>query len=309
MSPDTLERGLVLTAPLIPSVPHSPHIRIVWGAASNRGTVRPANEDAWLAAENLWAVADGMGGHSRGANASATAVRVLAEALDSGRLGGRIPDVADLDRAVSEAAVAVAQLAIAADPTRSPGTTLTAGTVIPMGEGGASPHWVVLNIGDSRAWAVSESGIHQVTTDHSILQEAKDLAAATGIEVVMPPANVVTRALGAASVGVPTADFFALPLRDRDRLVLTTDGVHGVLTPEEILSVVRENDPQTGADLLVEMALGAGSRDNATAVIVHVEVVVATQKLDNGAAGPRRAVPVTPAETTTAPRRYSEGGS
>lgn len=276
-----------------------------WGAATDRGPVRALNEDAWLAAPPFFAVADGMGGHSGGDRASRTALQTMRDLLSGDTLGGRSPELADVDAAVTRAAMNVAALATSSDPSRSPGTTLTGALAL---QGEAGPQWLVFNVGDSRTYLVGDGIARPLTKDHSAVQEAKDYAIATGVPVVMPPSNVVTRALGAAMLGVPQVDYTATSLHEGDHLVICTDGVHGVLTDSDIADVVSAGpDPQTIATALVDLALVRGTRDNATALVVRAESVTRADKGDDRTVATRPVLAITPTPTVTARRPRNEG--
>ena len=167
-------------------------IRTAWGATSDIGPVRSSNQDSWLVQEPLFAVADGMGGNTEGELASTTALEVLSTALSPEALAAIDPNPAELVDAIRDAAQAVASLGEKGDPA-APGTTLC-GTLTIDQDG---PQWLTFNIGDSRAYLIAQGSIVQLTTDHSALQEAKEFAQRTGADLVLPPSNVITRALGA----------------------------------------------------------------------------------------------------------------
>lgn len=269
-----------------------------WGAATDVGPVRSRNEDSWLASPPLFAVADGMGGHVGGAVASSTAVRVLEDRLSADALGGRRADLVDLSEGVRLAAQAVAALADPEDPMAAPGSTLTGVLALDTEQG---PFWLSFNIGDSRTYIVGGDSIRQVTRDHSAVQEARDLAELTGEEVVFPPSNIVTRALGAGMAVVPDADYALVPLFQGDYALMCSDGVHGVLDDEMIVQIFRSGgDPQQIANELVDAAIISGSRDNATAVVVHA--LRASRAGDACDVHSRHMQAVRPASTTTVRR-------
>ena len=183
---------------------HAERPAVRWGASTDIGPVRSENEDSWLAVPPVFAVADGMGGHLGGAQASSSAVITLQEFLSTDRLGNRPVDLVDLSVAIDAAATAVASLAPIDTPASAPGTTLSGVMVLRTAEG---PYWLSFNVGDSRVYVVGGGGIRQLTHDHSALQEARDLAATSGAPRVIPPANVVTKALGAGQTGSVKADY------------------------------------------------------------------------------------------------------
>ena len=284
---------------------HAERAPLLWGASTDVGPVRSHNEDSWLAVSPVFAVADGMGGHLGGARASAQAVLTLQEFLSPDRLGDRPVDLVDLSVAIDAAATDVASLAPADNPMSAPGTTLSGRMVLWTAEGA---FWLSFNVGDSRAYVVGAGGIRQLTHDHSALQEARDLAATSGAPQVIPPANVVTKALGAGQTGSVKADYTIMPMEEGDRAVICTDGVHGVLQDSQIHAIVAAgNGPQGTADALVKASLEAGTRDNTTAVVVYAgkesRVTLTTNVMN------RMIQPVRPASIQTARRVPRREGS
>lgn len=241
-----------------------------WGAATDIGPVRQENEDSWLAAPPLFAVADGMGGHSGGAEASSAALRALAARLSADALGSSRAGLEELASGIEHAAMAVTDLAGTPPHTGSaPGTTLTGVLVLDAETG---PYWLTFNIGDSRTYIASPGSILQATKDHSALQEALDAAALTGESFSPPPSNIVTRALGGGGAGLPEADYSLIPLHEGDTVLICTDGVHSAIDGEHLLAILSADaDPQRLANTVVDAALDAGSRDNATALVVRAE--------------------------------------
>ncbi|QPK81528.1 serine/threonine-protein phosphatase [Schaalia sp. ZJ405] len=242
-------------------------LSIDWGAATDAGPVRTENQDSWLSAPPFFVVADGMGGHAGGAQASAVAVHTLGSVMTSAFRGERRLDVTDLDAAIEAAGHAVAELADPDDPSNSPGTTVTGVLALNTSE---HPYWLTFNIGDSRTYVVGGGAIRQITKDHTAIQEAKDLMEATHTQLAVPSAHVVTRALGGGLPGSPQADYAVVPIVDGDVAILCTDGVHGVLSDDDLHRAATSGDsPADIAHFLVQAALGAGTRDNASALVVR----------------------------------------
>jgi protein phosphatase len=148
-------------------------------------------------------------------------------------------------------------------------------------ESDGAPAWLLVNLGDSRIYAVSRGALHQVSTDHSVVQELVDSGQITEAQAAEhPERHVITRALGGPRL--EPADHFLVPVGDAERLLLCTDGISGLLDDDEIGAVLTQTaDPRDAADALVAAALRAGGDDNATAVVVDVVGWVPDQAYDS----------------------------
>jgi PPM family protein phosphatase len=236
--------------------------RIIAAGVTDTGQVRPANEDAYLVGESVFAVADGMGGHLAGEVASATALEPI-EALD-----GRVfPDASEAVAALREAVVAanaqVSKMAADEPSYRGMGTTLTA-TMIE----GRRVH--IAHVGDSRAYLLRGGHFSQLTDDHTLVQHLVDEGQITREEAAThPQRSIITRAIGVSrEVDV---DSMSLDLEPGDQLLLCSDGLTGVVEDEVIESeLTPEVDPEEALDRLVERANAAGGPDNITIVILRV---------------------------------------
>lgn len=238
-------------------------IRAVWGAASDTGSVRTLNEDDYLAQFPIYVVADGMGGHEAGERASAEVVAALRNL--AGRPGATARDV---QQRLHEAHDRVR--AIETAPGRGAGTTVS-GVVV--AEQGGIPYWLVVNLGDSRTYRLSEGRLEQISVDHSEVQEMVEAGTLTAQQAENHPRrHVVTRALGAGAALDP--DYWLLPVAENDRVLVCTDGLTGEVGDAFIADILlAEPDPQAAADRLVAAALDAGGRDNVTVVVVDAHDV------------------------------------
>lgn len=243
-------------------------VELSYGVRTDVGRVREANEDSLLAEPPVFAVADGMGGHDGGDLASRVVVEELRRLPDDGY------DPARARSAVVEALVRSQQrIADYAAERRagghrsSPGTTAVAALLVDAPDG---PAWLVANVGDSRCYRFASGSLERVSTDHSLVQQLVDSGQIAPAQAAShPERHVVTRALG--GTGGPDPDFFLVPLADAPRLLLCSDGVNGMIDDDRIALVLREHpDPGEAAGRLVDEALRAGGRDNATAVVVDV---------------------------------------
>ncbi|MCQ2001818.1 PP2C family protein-serine/threonine phosphatase [Arthrobacter zhaoxinii] len=237
-------------------------LHAVFGYASDRGLRRELNEDSLIAADPIFAVADGMGGHEAGEVASSICVRTLG---DSPIVGKHLPEfsaeqlealIGESDRRIREATGGRA------------GTTLTGAVLV---REGGKPHWLVFNVGDSRTYRLSSGVLAQVTVDHSEVQELVDLGQITADEaLVHPRRHVVTRALGTGNDA--EADFWLIPVEPGDRLMVCSDGLTGEVSDTHILQVLTSvPNPQDACSALVQAALRSGGRDNITVLVVDAE--------------------------------------
>lgn len=228
---------------------------------TDRGLVRPGNEDSLWCGTRAFAVADGVGGHPAGEVASALALEPLAELDD-----GAEPDddvAAALADAVRRGARRVHDDA-AANPGRAGmATTVTAAAV-------AAGRVHIAHVGDSRVYRWrSGTGLERLTTDHTPAEQAALEGRLTWEEAeAHPQRHMLLRVLGTApdvELDMPEPVEFAAG----DRLLLCTDGLTGVVEPATIGDVLaRSDDAAAAADALVEAALAGGGPDNVTVVVV-----------------------------------------
>ncbi len=230
------------------------------GSATNVGLHRDNNEDAFVVTDPVFLVADGMGGHAAGEVASALAVETMA------RLTGRSDVTVDLVRAqVLRAGVRIHEETVRRPATRGMGTTLT-GLVRVVSDG--APTWVVVNIGDSRTYAVRDGRLEPLTTDHSEVQAYVDGGVLSRDEArTHPLSHVLTRCLGLEPASSP--DVVTIPAAEGQRFLLCSDGLTGDVSEEAMAAILAAHaDRQEAADALVAAALAAGGHDNVTAVVL-----------------------------------------
>jgi len=204
-------------------------------------------DDRWLLA-----VADGMGGLEEGERASKTALGALYRSLCDGE---------DLDQAVQKANAAVNKEAAGVEM----GTTLVAAVV-----GGRRAE--IVNVGDSRAYSSDALGLIQITRDHTMAEEAARDGSVHPAEVERGPGpwgNALARYLGSGA-GVEPDRFGPIELQQGGWLLLSSDGLHGVMPTEEMESFLASyTDPQEAAQALVQEAMERGTMDNVSVVLAH----------------------------------------
>lgn len=248
-------------------------VTLSWAALSDRGRRRSGNEDSYVVAPPLFAVADGMGGHSAGDLASAAVVERLAESIT-----GDFGTIAQLETGLAAATDDIIE--IAGDSEIGVGTTVTGAVLVLVDD---KPYFAVFNIGDSRVYAFERNELVQVTTDHSVVQELVDAGALTKDEAEHhPDSNIITRAVGFGAI--PIADYRMVPLRSGLRLLICSDGLTKELGDERLrLHLAAGLSSAETAGALVDAALAAGGRDNVTVVVVDVVEAPVGADLDDTA--------------------------
>jgi serine/threonine protein phosphatase PrpC len=233
-----------------------------WGGATHVGRVRTLNEDHFVARpdENLWVVADGMGGHNGGEIASEIASETVGTAFVHRSIDGLIEAVETANAAVYNAGVEDPQLT-------GMGTTVVALAVV---DHEATEVLAIANVGDSRCYRYADGELDQVTTDHSLVAEmVREGSLSPEEAAVHPQRNIVTRVLGVHD-DVPV-DVFAVDPYPGDRYLLCSDGLFNEVPEEGIANVLRSvADPNQAAAELVHLAIDGGGRDNITVVLVDV---------------------------------------
>jgi protein phosphatase len=223
-------------------------------ARTHVGLVRRRNEDAFLAGEALFAVADGLGGHAAGDVASTTVIDTL-RPYDGPADPTQLSDI--LGRAVYSANEALRRRA-EADPTLTGmGSTLVAMLW-------SQTTMVVANIGDSRAYLLRGRRLTQITEDHVYGRLLADAA-----NVPYLPERI-TRFLDGRRDG-RSPDIAVRKLHPGDRFLACTDGLTNVVPPEAIHDALATiGDREEVAERLAEMALQGGGPDNVTMIVLDV---------------------------------------
>jgi protein phosphatase len=229
---------------------------ITYGAVTHVGQVRTGNEDSLLADNNVFMVADGMGGHNAGEVASLMAVEQLREAA------GSIIAETDLVQALEQANEVIYAESMTNHLHHGMGTTLAAMVVL------ENNTLVVAHVGDSRVYMWNEGALSRLSKDHSYVQELVDEGIVSIEEArTHPRRNIVTRALGIdADVEVEANTF---PVTVGAWYVLCSDGLVDEISDTDIAKVLgRCTSPHEAAQALVDAANAAGGRDNITVIVV-----------------------------------------
>ena len=263
-------------------------MRTIIGAKSDVGRVRQGNEDSYLVAQPLFAVADGMGGHLAGDVASQTAIETITR-----RASENSPrETRALEALIKEANSAIWSKAQEEPSLHGLGPTCTLALV-----DDSQVH--IGHVGDSRAYLFRDGELSQLTEDHTLVGRMVREGRLQPDEAERhPQRSIITRALGVDSdVDVDTA---SIPVQEGDRLLICSDGLTSMIGADDIADVLRsEPDPQRAVDRLVELANEAGGEDNVTAVVIAFESGESSS--GDGVAGAAVARDQTPAQIPTAP--------
>lgn len=280
-----LSAAVVKTQPLSAAANSAP-LKVDAGALSDLGNVREINEDSLVKLDvdlvhnsasqplQLYAVADGMGGHAAGEVASMLAAQELTKSLmglhSAARAGGAGAAAIDLCALLKGAGQSAAKAVYdqAQQTQTDMGTTLVAALV----DARAAKAYII-NVGDSRLYKVSGQTIRQVTKDHSMVQLLIDKQQLTPEEARRHPnANLIYRTLGDKSV--VEIDSYEESLAAGDALLLCSDGLSGLVDDQELVAaVVQEKTPAAACRHLVDLAKQRGGHDNITVIIARFSIL------------------------------------
>jgi len=250
-------------------------MRIRYAAKTDPGLKRNHNEDYFslIEDEQLFLVADGMGGHACGEVASKMAADVIREFFSRSKdddstwpfkmdrqlsyLENRlVVGIKLANQRIYEAASKDARL-------KGMGTTVVITQV-------AGDKLYIAHVGDSRCYRIRGEGVQQLTRDHSLLEDYKDARPDMSDEEQrkFPHKNVITRALGMRET--VQVDVMADDIQDGDVFVLCSDGLSGMVDNRKLGDTVKKsNDLEAAVTGLVEAANHAGGTDNITVLALE----------------------------------------
>ena len=245
------------------------------GMLTDVGQVRTVDEDSILAADLsfgvnsesskflLLAVADGMGGHAKGEEASKIALNAIARAVIPDLLNNT-PFTKILEKGIQNANQDILDYTAKNPEASGMGTTSVCAVM-------KDNQIHLANVGDSRAYRVSDDEICRVTKDHSYVQALIDEGEITEEQArEHPRKNEITRAVGIMpSIEVDT---MKLTLDSDESLLLCCDGVIAHLSDDDIHKIIRDSaDPQTACQEIVDLANERGGSDNISLIILSSE--------------------------------------
>lgn len=229
-------------------------------ALSDVGMRRQNNQDSYLINEKLglFAVADGMGGHSGGEVASALAVKAMEHVFKEKRNKMSIVDTLRLG--VEKGNEIIFEQAAQQPELSGMGTTLTTMAY-------TKGHVYIAQVGDSRCYFFCDGQLYQVTEDHSQIYELMKLGFVTEANIHHFQKNVITRSVGYEPTVAP--DIFAMDVKKKCRFLLCSDGLTGMATNVQISQILSNFDLATATKNLINLANLQGGEDNVTALIVE----------------------------------------
>ena len=237
-------------------------------AKTDVGMVRSDNQDYFFftpepvgSLQNLFLVADGMGGHRAGDMASRFTVETFVRLVGSYEY---TDTVTILTEAVTRVNTLLLEKAAESEDYEGMGTTLVAATI----EGNTLK---VANVGDSRLYLVGDD-ICQVTRDHSLVEEMvlrgqlEKEEAKTHVNK-----NIITRAIGACDTVMP--EIFSADLSPGVKILMCSDGLTNMLDDNKIAKIIKEaGSVDEAVNELIASANDAGGKDNVTALLIDPEI-------------------------------------
>lgn len=258
------------------------NVALAVGTRTDRGIKRKhkPNEDSLFAAQGargtdslplhvgLFVIADGMGGHANGQDASRKAIQTIIDFLLPKLM--KVNEMQDtalerlLEEGVQHANQAVHQNNM--EKGGDMGTTMTAALVV-------NTTAYVANVGDSRTYLYREGkGLKKVTNDHSVVASLVEAGIIKPDDIYThPKRNQIYRSLGEKSV--VEVDTFTVRLLPGDKLVLCSDGLWDMVRDPKIEEVIKNSlpDPNRTAEALIQAALEGGGEDNVSVIVVSVQ--------------------------------------
>ncbi|MCB2292037.1 Stp1/IreP family PP2C-type Ser/Thr phosphatase [Clostridium algoriphilum] len=236
------------------------------GVLSDVGNVRKTNEDSVGYFESsdfdIYAVADGMGGHNAGEVASQLAIKVIIEYIKKNH------NDLDLKKILSDgikcANKEIFEMSSQSDALKGMGTTITICFK-------KQNEMVVANVGDSSCFIIDQNReLLKVTRDHSLVQQLLDNGSITEENArTHPNKNIITRALGTNEL--VEVDLFDVDLTNIIKCILCTDGLSNDVTYSEMYDIIIKNDNEASCKMLVDLSKSKGGRDNISVIVFEGE--------------------------------------
>jgi len=253
-------------------------MKLKYGTCTDPGRQRAKNQDDLLVAqdENLFVVADGMGGHAAGELAAHLCVETISDYYDTTRdqppakwphppEAGKDPFISRLVTSIQLSHQKILATMRAHPRLQGMGTTVVAAWF-------ASDRVYIAHVGDSRCYRIRDGKLAQLTRDHSLvnaLRERFELSPAQKAQADNM-SHILVRALGVEDDAYADVDVTVLSPEDGDTFLLCSDGLTDELPDPELLSILdSEDSPGLTASRMIRHANNRGGRDNITAIVVE----------------------------------------
>lgn len=241
---------------------------IIYAGATDIGRKRSSNQDSicLYPQKNLFVVADGMGGHNGGDIASQMSVKLLPEFIES---NAQLTNEELLKESINHVNQSIFEHGQSNEKLKGMGTTITG----LMFNGGQI---LIANVGDSRIYMIHKKKLFQMTRDHSLIQEKINLGMYTRDEANLDPQkNVILRTVGfEPNIEI---DIYNYKVSKNDIFLLCSDGLHGMVSDEDILYIVNREIPnaqnattqdlERTVKLLINQANENGGKDNVSVIM------------------------------------------
>lgn len=241
---------------------------VQFAGSTDVGRLRANNQDRWGAypEQSLFIVADGVACSTDGALAAALVVELLPTYVTR-HLGA---DALDGDNAANLLGRAIVEFcddfrAFADTDARAAGANTTVVAVVVAGS-----RALVSHLGDSRAYLFRDQQLQQLTRDHSVIQDLIDSGEVSIEDAARHPSRA-TLTRHVAMYPRPLPDAAAVDLLPGDRLLLSSDGLHGVIDDAALTRILEaQPEPDGACEAMIDAAMQAGGPDNITMVVINI---------------------------------------
>ncbi|MEI8215476.1 MAG: Stp1/IreP family PP2C-type Ser/Thr phosphatase [Eubacteriales bacterium] len=238
------------------------------GFKTDTGKGRSVNEDAFfvMPKQNIYIIADGVGGQNAGDIASRTSVKIIAEYISKNPISKdfRTDEIKDyFAKCINLVNNEIFSLAKEKETQKGMATTLVILYVV-----GNKAHFI--NVGDSRAYLIRNMEIHQITEDHTVVNQLIKVGKITKKDAeTHPMSNVITKAVGADCSIAP--DYYSIDVKRKDIILLCSDGLYGEVKESEIMEICLNSPSMHQAcNRLVQRANEYEGKDNITVICVRI---------------------------------------
>lgn len=241
------------------------------------GRKRPHNEDSLFIDEeqNLYVVADGMGGHAAGEVASKLVVETLRDYMQRFEEDEDAEALEDADESLSKEANrllsgillanrGVFHVASSKEKFKGMGSTVSAAYF-------TDDALILANVGDSPIYVIHNGSIEQLSVTHNVISEQVAIDPEAAHQIGAQYRNMLTRAMGIEETVLP--DITEIPYYQGDMVVISSDGLTDLVEPEEILDIIENEKPEKACKILVDMANECGGHDNITVITLKVNAI------------------------------------